>query len=487
MAATPDALKTVATPRDDYDAMRVSWEKCRAVCGSEEEVKRHDVLVQDRRNFLVPFSPSMTQEQYDFLKREAELPGVSAEFKQLLTGGLLRKDPEVKLPDDAPAGAHEWITNEFGVDGTPLSAFMLSMVGEEVETSRSIIVLDYDEDTSLPFATMYPAESLINWTKDRTQLTRAILSVAELVEGSDEFHPKYVPTIHVHELDEAGLYRVRVFRQRYDEQGNVSDQNWYQDEAVSEPLFQGERMDFVPVWPGNGEIELQPPFLLTIVNKEIGLYNKVTRRNHLLLGAGTYTPYVSGVSDEEAFKKIVGAGLGSWLHLPDKDAKIDVVKTPTEALVDYDRAITNGFEEMAKLGVRMLTPETAQSGVALQLRNASQTARLGTLNTRVSTVMKQVIATMLNWRYGTEYRAEDVEFKMQDDFAQAIIGEGWMRLATEWYESGKIPRSLWLGMMKANELPGTEDYDDEKGKKEIDAETLDFRRQEQQRDRKSVV
>lgn len=464
---------TVATPREDYSDKIKYWIKCRAVCGSEDAVKEHDLRVHDRDNFLIPFSPVMTQTQYDFLKREAELPGISAEFKQLLVGGLLRKEPELTLPKDVPAGALEWITNEFGVDGTPLTAFMKTVVEEEVETTRPWIQVNYSEEDAIPYATLIPAEAIINWTKSKTELTRVIVCMQEEVDTEYEFHPIYVDVIYVHELVD-GKYQVRRFYQEYDSKGSRKSDDWIEDANILVPLNRNQPLEFIPLWPANGEIELQDPFLITIVNKEISLYNKYARRNHLLFGASTYTPYVSGVQDEAAFNKIVSAGLGSWLWLPDKDAKLDVLKAPTEALTDLDRAIAAGIEEMAKLGVRMLSPETAQSGVALQLRNASQTSRLGILNTSISTVMAQVIATMLNWRYGTEYRAEDIKFKLQDDFANAVQGEGWLRLATEWYENGHIPRSVFIQLLKQNDiLP--DDYNDEEGRKAIAEETERFR------------
>jgi len=472
--ATPTAIKDVSTPRDDYLAQSALWEKCRAVCGSEEEVLSHDLLVHAQGNFLIPFSPSMTQEQYNLFKREAELPGISAEFTQLLVGGLLRKEPQLELPKDAPEEALDWLTNEFGVDGTPLNAFMQSTVHEEVVTTRGWIFVDYDEDEKIPFATMYPAESIVNWRRSKTELTQVIVKVEELLESSNEFHPVYQPAYYVHELVN-DVYQVRTFKQQYDENGNVKDNNWLQVGDPVIPEMRGKPLNFIPAWPSNGEIELQNPFLLTIVNKEINLFNKISRRNHLLLGAGTYTPYVSGVADEADFLKITRSGLGSWLHLPDKDAKIDVVKVPTEALVDYDRSIEGNIEEMARLGVRMLSPETAQSGVALQLRNASQTARLGTLNTKLSAVMTQVIAVMLNWRYGKEYDASEIKFKMQDDFDNIVTGEGWLRLATEWYENNLIPRSVWINLLKRNDII-PDDYNDEEGSKEMDKDMLDFKK-----------
>jgi hypothetical protein len=149
-----------------------------------------------------------------------------------------------------------------------------------------------------------------------------------------------------------------------------------------------------------------------------------------------------------------------------KGDDLTTLQTPTEALADLDRSIVSAIEELAKLGIRMLSPETDQSGIALQLRNASQTAQLGSLNAKISVIMTQIIAMMLNWRYGTDYDAEDIDFSLSDDFSQTPMGEGWVRLATEWYEASLIPRTLWLMILKQNDIVPPE-YDDIEGQAEI--------------------
>ena len=114
----------------------------------------------------------------------------------------------------------------------------------------------------------------------------------------------------------------------------------------------------------------------------------------------------------------------------------------------------------------MLTPEVAQSGVALDIRNAAQTAQLGTLNAKVSSQMSSVIAFMINWRYGTELKASDIKFSMSSDFNPTPLGEGWLRLVTEWYQAGLIPRSVWLQILKQNDIVPPK-YDDALGQQEI--------------------
>jgi hypothetical protein len=170
------------------------------------------------------------------------------------------------------------------------------------------------------------------------------------------------------------------------------------------------------------------------------------------------------MSDDD-FQNIVDSGLGTWIRLRQgDDAK--VLETPTAALQDMDRAIAATIEEMAKLGIRMLTPETAQSGVALEIRNAAQTAQLGTLNTKVSAILSQVIAFMINWRYNTELKVYDIKFSLSADFNPTPLGADWLRLTTEWYQQGLIPRSVWLMILKQNDILPP-DYDDESGKVEI--------------------
>ena len=136
-----------------------------------------------------------------------------------------------------------------------------------------------------------------------------------------------------------------------------------------------------------------------------------------------------------------------------------ILETPVDALEYMETAIAAAIEELAKVGVRMLSPENAQSGVALELRNAAQTAQLGSLNNKVSNTLRQIIAYMVNWRYGLDIIPADIDFTLSSDFNPIPVGADWLRLATEWYEAGKIPRSVWLLILTKNDMIPP-DYDD---------------------------
>jgi hypothetical protein len=492
--AAQATVKSVADPNASYETLKKVWEKSRAVCGGERFVKDYDspLRMHSGDNLLLPFSPSMLPEQYTFYKNEAELPGITAQLSAMIIGGLLRKTPELKLPEGTPDEVADWIINEFDKDDSSLVAFLQKLLSEEIQTSRSWIFVDYPrienpetltrEDLLQykPYPILQPAESIVNWRTRKNKLGKIVLDRVivrgyEEIFDKNEFHPSFYDTVWVHELDENERYRIRKCRRpdavtqvvtiAGQTQIDPNKATFVEIELIENILNNGEPLNFIPAWPANGSVEPIQPILAPIVDKEVSLYNKISRRNHLLYGAATYTPYIKSNMGSDAFDNVVASGLGTWLLLEPGD-DIGVLETPTAALADMDRAIAAGLEEIARLGVRMLTPETDQSGVALEIRNASQTAQIGSLNTRVSNTMKQVIAFMINWRFGVQLKASDVDFSLSTDFRPLPVGADWLRLVTEWYQQALIPRSIWLLILKHNDLVPS-DYDDVEGRKEI--------------------
>jgi len=497
--AAQAAVKTVADPNASYEALLPLWKKSRAVCSGEKYVKDFDSTIDTNTfsNLLIPFSPSMTDRQYSFYKAEAELPGIVSQFCKMLVGGLLRKQPIFSIPEEFSTKITEWIMNSFSKDDNTLSSFLDEALWEEIQTSRCWVLIDYPKVESVdnltreeldgykPYPIVIKAESVVNWRTRKSKYGKILLDrviIKNYEEGfeKNEFHPSYTEVVYVHELDQDGLYQIRKFK-RLEESSYVENINGKTTIPLNKAVFKevekndrifknGERLKEIPIWPLNGSIEPNEPSILPIVDKEINLYNKISRRNHLLYGAATYTPVIFSDMSDEDFEDIVNQGLGSWLRLRQGD-EAKILETPTDALKDMDRTISQSIEEMAKLGIRMLSPESAQSGVALEIRNAAQTAQLGTLNNKVSATLRQVIAFMISWRYDIEIPISAIRFSLSADFNPIPLGADWLRLATDWYQQGLIPRSTWLEILKHNDML-TSEYDDVAGQQEIASDPL---------------
>ncbi|QGH74735.1 putative portal protein [Bacteriophage DSS3_PM1] len=510
--------KSVATPSHEYESMRNVWAKCRAIIRGQESVKAHDAIVNDydengnNRNLLLPFSPSMTQAQYDFYKDEAELPGITSQYAKSMIGALLRKDADIEIPEELPETQREeiteWLRSKFTSDNRSLFHFLDNALWEEIQTSSAWVyvdVPDVDEDIIdqltpeqkeliKPYPTLLNGESVINVIHGIHPVTKVPSMVRFVTRqlkphftSDNPWHPKLVDTVRDHYLDETGLLVVDEWvldnsgTQASSENGKIRHGELEPEAAGKDaPQFEkkqsyfpekfGKRLTQIPAWPLDGESFIEEPILLTFVNREVGLYNKVSRRNHLMYGAATYTPIIIGDTDEEAQAKILSSGLGSIWFL-EANTTVDTLAPPTESLTDMQNAISATMDELARMGIRMLAPDTAESGVALELRNAGQTASLGTLNQKISTTMRQVFAFMINWRYDMELTSEDIKFTMSSDFSPQAQGEAGMRLVGEWYQMGLIPRSVFLDMAKKNDYIPSE-YDDNEGQEEMEKDPV---------------
>jgi hypothetical protein len=488
--------------------MESLWRRSRAVVNGELYAKAHDEILDtvNYTNLLVPFSPRMSPEHYRWYVSEAELPGLVSQYAKILAGGLLRKKPQLELPASVPADAEDWLRNRFTEDGRSLFAFLDAAIWEELVTSRGWVSIDFpvvedyvglssqDRDQLFPYPVLWRAEDVINWQTTRDPVTSKVrlsrVVFRYLVKDYDPavsvFHPVLKVVAADHYLDESGNYTVdtyhRVGTTVADVQsgtlqipGSVSGSDAWQLVSQSQPVMGGQLVNYLPIYPLSGEVSLEIPFLTPVIDREVALYNKLSRRNHLMYGASTFTPVVFSDMSNEDFQGIVSAGLGTWIKLNRED-KIDSVATPTAALSDMERSIESAVADMMRMGLRLLSPESghgsgADSGIALEIRNSSVTSQLAVINMKVSTTMKYVIETMLRWKYGTELDMTDLDFKLSSDFNPAPLGAEWARLATEWYQNRLIPRSVWLAIAKQHDIIPS-DYSDDDGVAEIQQDAL---------------
>lgn len=465
----------VETPCDAYVEYLPKWRKCRDVFEGGDAINKHDAVV-NMNCYLLPFSPGMDPAQYNFYKREAEYPGIVGEYARMLIGGLIRKRPQISFPSNISSVSVDWIYNSFMHEGSGLVTFLAQALREELITSSTWVYVDLPEDPESndvrPFAVIWPAESVINWRYGiGTDGTPVLTQVIHRITGTkqdpdDEFHELKHELIRAHVLID-GKYVIRTFSRCESDKKN---KNEYVEGDVIIPLLRGEPLTRIPAWPLNGRVTMETPLLSALADRELQLYNKISRRNHLLYCASTYTIVVSSNMDDTAFRNIVSNGLGSWILVP-QDDKVSVLDTPVQAITSLETAIKGSVEIMAKMGIRMLAPENSQSGVALDIRSAGQVARLSSMNTQIGGTLSDVIAFMLSCNLNTRILPSTVQVKLSADFDPTPLGAEWLRLVTEWYEKQLLPRSTWLETLKTNDII-TADYDDTAGQAEINAGTL---------------
>ena len=499
--------KTIGTPRAEYSSTQREWIKNRAVIQGQSFVKDYDGRPDITSNLLLPFNGTMTQEQYNHYKAEAELPGVSTQYAKMLVGGLLRKLPQIEItnPEINAEEAKEWLINRFGKANESMISFLDSALWEEMQTSRAWVQIDYPnvdmDDLSpeyrklvCPFPVLWTAESIVNWDTNTnpitgsTQLSLLITRFYKRKESSlNVYHPDLVDTVQVHKLDNNGLYSIETYENGSDnsdpvtyidgqviQQYSDTQESWVLTNTNNSILINDKRMDYIPFCPLNGSIEIIDPAFTPIVDRELALYNKVSRRNHLLYLSATYTPVVqSDTLTEQDKTELARQGLGTWMFVGKEDS-ITTLATPTHSLSDMETAIKGAYDELTRIGVKMLSlePNNADSsGVALQIRNAAQNSQIATLNAKVSESMKKIIIFMLTWKYNVDIKSNEVRFNLSSDFNKLSTSSETIKLISEWYQSGIIPRTLFVEIMKNNDILPS-DYEDGEAVQQINSDEL---------------
>ena len=504
--------RNVGDPNARYQSLKETYRRNRACLSGERYVKDYDRSV-GVKNILIPFSPNMTQGQYDWFKCEAEYPGLVETYSRVIVGALLRKLPQFELPEDKLTEeqmeeATNWLYNNFAQDNGSMTSFLDRALWEELQTSRAWVCVNYpvtnpDDFTPeelQPYPILLAGESIINWETNinartnKLEVTRLIIRMfRERPSVESQYHTDQIDTVWVHELDESGYYQILIYEKndstaastpvrggRIDQDyAQYSADTWQLVETETNILRAGERLDYIPIFPLNGDIEPRDPFLSNMINREIGLYNRISRRNHVLYGSAAYTPVVfSDQLGEDEQDAIVSSGLGSWIFL-DAAAKTDVLQVPVDSLEYLERAIENTINDLAHMGLRILTPEgtggSAASGIALEIRNAPQTAQLSNLASKISQQLASIIATMINWRYGLvgdqAIEAHELRFMLSQDLNPAPLGVDWLRLVAEWYQGGIIDKGTFIQMAKQNDILPP-DYNDEEAQAEIESDPL---------------
>ena len=476
--------KSIGTPNAVYESLREVYRNNRAVLSGESYVKALDTA-PSYNNLLKPFSDVMTQEQYDIYKAEAELPAWVEQYARTLVSGLLRKEPQIRLPESMPEEQHNevmtWLESTFGQYDESLLTFLDSALWEELNNSRAFVLLTYPNldrqlergETLEPYPILLKGESIINWRTDVDRRTgklvlTSVVIYSEEAEYTDEnpWHPNYIPTVYWHYLDGDGYYVVEKHQNRtgYEKSiaiagqiqqlPSVNTDDWTLVARDDDIRFGNQRMDFLPVYPLNGHIEPIEPILTNLITKELHQYQRLSGRNHLQNGTRAYTVLVKSdqikAKDQEQFKR---QGLGSiWFLNSDDDA--DVLAPPHEALAEFYKSIEASYEEMSNLGMRLMSPEVRShvSGVAINLQQGASVSILASLNTRISETMRNIIASMVNWRYGTDYAIGDFSFSLSSDFTAGPIGIEGVRLIGEWYLRGMVDADAWIYAAKKNDL-----------------------------------
>jgi hypothetical protein len=447
---------SVDTKHSEYHEYYEIWERCEAAAEGQDEIHEYGVK-------YLPRLSGQNDAEYFAYKQRALYYNATARTVDGLTGMLFMKPETIEAP-----AAMDSIIADVTMGGLSLHQFA-EVISEEVITiGRCGVLVDYppivnavtlaqaQAQGARPYATMYDAESIINWKTGRInnveQLTLVVLEEENEIPV-DEFESKCEPQWRVLDLVN-GAYRQRVFRK--DKRGEFI--------LVEEifPQINGRVINKIPFEffgvRDNSPCVDKPP-LLDLVDVNLSHYRTTADYEHGLHFTGLPTPVVTGYySDDKSASLRIGSGT-AWL-LPDPQSKAFYLEFTGQGLGELREALRSKEAMMATLGARILAPEkrAAEAAQTANIHRSSENSVLASIAQSISVGLTHVMEWLRDWSNITG----DVKVELNRDFIPNSMTAQDIDVLVKSWQAGAISANVLFENLVAGDIISQDtSFDDE--------------------------
>lgn len=447
--------------------------------------------MRENASEYIPRLSDQTNDEYKAYVTRPAFFEATKRTREALTGIIFRRAPIVEGLDGIP----DFLTDVDGC-GSPLEKWVSSLVDEQMATNWGAIVVSHsgdpanpgsaDNPSGRPTMRYYPAESIIDWTRGPTigpdgKRRRGLASIRFMEEeelpGADEFSRVCIEQIRVMDMDAQG-FRERIFRKSDDPK--QKDQ-WVQF-SVAYPIKAGARLRYVPcvIVSGTGDEEPESPSLTPVGEINVSHWRTSADLEHAAHFCGLPTPYVTGVSAPtqrgiDALSALDGADgltgfenirgrnpapqepsirLGSTrvMTLENPNAKAGFMEFTGQGVSTIERLLDRKEAQMAMLGARMLAPEKSavESGDALAIRKASETAPLVKISNNVSAAVTMAANIACDWAG----QPQEALVELNSEFEEAALSpEEMSALLATWQGGGMSQETMLYNFKRGKRIP----------------------------------
>ena len=303
--------------------------------------------------------------------------------------------------------------------GESVYALIRRVNQEQLITGRLGLLLDADENTDLPYISLYNGESITNWDEGILQsgtvasLKMVILNEPTVTLDSD-FKWEQKDTYRVLGLNsnESGavVYQTALFEDNFD------------PTAMKPVLLMGKPLESIPFVFVNTKDTLPlpdlPPFL-GLANMVLGIYrSEANYRHHLYMQSqDTLVRIGHTPMGEEIPGSSVRVGAGAILDVNvGGDAKY--IGVNSNGLPEERQALENDYRRAEERALKLLDKKSAESGDALITRRSSQTASITQIANTGAEAVEKMLKMIAVWM---GENPDDVSVTAYTDFGDVTI------------------------------------------------------------------
>lgn len=387
-----------------YQSMLSRWQLCADSYRGEEAIKDKGTL------YLPPTSgqvvdgagsngASLGQQAYDAYKLRAVYPDIYREAVEAAIGIMHRQPPKINLPD-----VLEPMREDSTLLGESLEMLLRKINARQLVTGRLGLLGDIrsDETKTRPVIAIYNALAVRNWddtaiSDDDVNIRLVVLdeSAYEMNENLSWVHKdKYRVLALVNEqgaIDSSGNYASAVLDENDDLAGVT----------LSSPSLSGVTLNQIPfVFVNTKDLSPSPdvPPMDGLARLSLAIYRGEAdyRQNLFMQGQDTLVR-IGAQGDEE---DVVRTGAGARIDIQlGGDAKY--IGVDSQGLSEQRQALENDYKRAIQKSGQLLdaTSRAKESGDALRIRVAAQTATLPQIAKTGAAALERILRSLAKW-YG---------------------------------------------------------------------------------------
>lgn len=416
----------VSTQHPDYIEHSDEWRLMRRAQKGDQAIKQAGIeYLPMPSGFTVQSDHGVLA--YESYRNRAQFPDLLKPTLRGMVGLIHRQEADISGIEVGKPLAGLW--EKATKDGMTLEAFHQSITAEILLMGRYGILVDMPrtngEVEALPYFVGYQTESIINWSEGDV---RDLFVLDESGYRRDTSQADGSEFIWNYERQ----YRVLRLRN-----GSYSQQV-YQDEfpvaeTLVEPTARGNRtfneIPFIMVGPTTLTLEVEQSPLLGVSRYSVVMYQLDADYRHQLFFSGQETLFITGIDAKDIPESI---GSSVVIALP-AGGFAEYVGPSGATIAAHKEAIADARNEAVTSAAQLFDRQSGQeSGEALRLRYAAQTATLVTIAQASAAALERAL------RYAATFVGQDpneIVVKPNLEFVGAELSA----------EDAKILVDMWMG------------------------------------------
>ena len=362
-----------------------------------------------------------------YLERGYLVPAVEPTALAII-GAIMRIDPVFD-----PTGSINYLLEDFDGEGNSATNFVEGIIKQLLYAGSAGYLIEY---TDKAIVKEYTKESIINVSPDYIVLMQEYQEQDKKDKFLQHTKKEYLELTY----DEYGNYIQNIWRQAKGKEFAIV-------ETIT-PTNRGQSLTRIPFVFSNALSS--DPVLLHLSNINHKQYMQSTDESHGLHWTALPTGFIFGeLTDSKGRKKQITVGAGSFNHIDDSDAKVQLLEFTGAGLGALRASINEKIENMASIGATMLTDSSGgvRSAKTATIEASSQTATLSTIANTVDSVMSNILEILAEWM-----SASVPPFEINRDFIDSKLDPQSLLAYLKVYQSNGMSLNSFLNLLVKGEL-----------------------------------